>query len=202
MGGGDAQAVRRSRVVLSVLIACRLLRDTCVMSLSTPPGRQPMDHGGYARRARSGRCFVCAFLAGEPEYRHELVGQDDDHVAFLDRWPTLPGKVIVAPKRHVEHVVSGFDEVAYVRLLRFVRTVALAVEEVFACERTYLLSLGSQQGNAHVHWHVAGLPPGVPYEKQQYHALMTENGVLAVSGDEAARTAGRLRAAIAARSDP
>jgi hypothetical protein len=41
--------------------------------------------------------------------------------------------------------------------------------------------LGSQQGNAHVHWHVAPLPPGVPYERQQFHALMAENGVLDLS---------------------
>jgi hypothetical protein len=43
-----------------------------------------------------------------------------------------------------------------------------------------LESLGSQQGNAHLHWHVAPLPPGVPYDRQQYYALMTENGVLDV----------------------
>lgn len=44
----------------------------------------------------------------------------------------------------------------------------------------YCLSLGSQQGNAHLHWHVAPLPPGVPYGRQQYYALMAENGVLDV----------------------
>ncbi|MFI9722081.1 hypothetical protein ACIHFE_20860 [Streptomyces sp. NPDC052396] len=60
------------------------------------------------------------------------------------------------------------------------------------------ISLGSQQGNAHLHWHIAGLPPGVPYERQQYHALMTENnGVLAETGRERAETAARLRRAIA-----
>jgi diadenosine tetraphosphate (Ap4A) HIT family hydrolase len=30
-----------------------------------------------------------------------------------------------------------------------------------------VLSLGSRQGNAHVHWHVVPLPPGVPYGDQQ-----------------------------------
>jgi len=49
------------------------------------------------------------------------------------------------------------------------------------------MSLGSRQGNAHLHWHVAPLPPGVPYERQQYHALMSENGVLDV--DEAGQRA-------------
>ena len=38
-------------------------------------------------------------------------------------------------------------------------------------ERLYILSLGSQQGNRHVHWHVAPLPPGVPFEQQQFAAL-------------------------------
>ncbi len=64
-------------------------------------------------------------------------------------------------------------------------------------ERIYILSLGSQQGNAHVHWHVAALPPGVPYEEQQFRALMTETkGVLAMTSDEQTAFAERLRAAI------
>jgi histidine triad (HIT) family protein len=124
--------------------------------------RQPMDIQAYETRARSGPCFVCAFLAGHPQYRHETVYEDRDHVAFLDRWPTPPGKVIVAPKAHLEHVVRDLEEKAYTRLMLVVRTVALAVEAVMRPERTYLLSLGSQQGNAHLHWHIAGLPPGHP----------------------------------------
>ncbi|MGI5352699.1 hypothetical protein ACQEU8_31635 [Streptomyces sp. CA-250714] len=64
-------------------------------------------------------------------------------------------------------------------------------------ERTYLYSLGSQQGNAHLHWHIAALPPGVPYERQQFHALMTENGVLDVRPEEAADMARRVRDALA-----
>jgi hypothetical protein len=51
----------------------------------------------------------------------------------------------------------------------------------------YLLSLGSQQGNAHLHWHIAPLPPGVPYHQQQFYALMTENGVSKV--DDASQAA-------------
>jgi diadenosine tetraphosphate (Ap4A) HIT family hydrolase len=161
--------------------------------------RQAMDLAGYAARTRSGPCFVCAFLAGHADYRHETVFEDQDHIAFLDRWPTVRGKVLVAPKAHVEHVVRDLDEVAYLRLMLVVREVALAVESVCGSERTYLYSLGSQQGNAHLHWHIAALPPGVPYEQQQFHALMTENGVLSVPATKAAEMASRLRAAVAAR---
>ncbi|MGW4772258.1 hypothetical protein ACWEO2_29995 [Nocardia sp. NPDC004278] len=75
-----------------------------------------------------------------------------------------------------------------------VHRVARAVEAVVPCERTYLLSLGSQQGNAHVHWHVQPLAPGTPYERQQFHALMAENGVIPWSAAEAAQLGGRLRA--------
>ncbi|MCB8901021.1 MULTISPECIES: hypothetical protein [unclassified Streptomyces] len=72
-----------------------------------------------------------------------------------------------------------------------------AREKVFAPERVYLLSLGAQGGNSHVHWHVAGLPPGVPYGEQQFHALMSESGVLDASPEEAASVAERLREQLA-----
>lgn len=158
--------------------------------------RKAMDLVGYMERARSGPCFVCAFLGGEAGYDHHLVHEDDEHVAFLDRWPTLPGKVLVAPKAHVEHVVRDLDEAAYVRIMLFVREVTRAVERVFDSERTYLYSLGSQEGNSHLHWHIAALPPGIPYEEQQFHVLMTENGVWDAPPAEMADHAARLRAAL------
>ncbi|MBH1933277.1 HIT family protein [Streptomyces sp. AV19] len=157
-----------------------------------------MNLEAYVERSQTGPCFICAFLRGHPDYPHETVFEDDDHVAFLDRWPTLPGKVLVAPRRHVEHVVRDLDETAYTRLMLFVREAALAAEAVLGPERTYLYSLGSQQGNAHLHWHIAGLPPGIPYQEQQFHALMSENGVLSPSPEEASDTAERIRAAMVA----
>jgi histidine triad (HIT) family protein len=152
-----------------------------------------MDLAAYEARARRGPCFVCAFLAGDPGYEHELLLDDGDHVAFLDRYPTLPGRTIVAPRAHVEHVFRDLDHDAYLRLQEVVYRVARAVEEAVASERTYALSLGSQQGNRHVHWMVAPLPPGTPYERQQYHALMAENGTVAMSTADASALAGRIR---------
>ncbi|MFJ1840804.1 MULTISPECIES: HIT family protein [unclassified Streptomyces] len=160
------------------------------------PERRSHDLDAYESRVRDGPCFVCAFVAGAPGSAHVTVYEDDEHVAFLDRYPTVPGKVLVAPKAHIEHAVRDLDELAYLRLMSVVRKVALAVEAVVKPERTYLLSLGSQQGNSHLHWHIAGLPAGTPYAHQQFHALMTENGVLSVTDEEAAATGARLRAAI------
>ena len=48
-----------------------------------------------------------------------------------------------------------------------------------------------------MHWHVAPLPPGVPYLEQQYVALMHENGYLDVPEADMAALAGRIRALLA-----
>jgi len=158
--------------------------------------RAQLDMAAYVRRARSGTCFVCALLAGDPGFAHEIVYDDGEHIAFLNRYPTLYGYVLVAPRRHVEHVIRDLDIDAYLRLQAVVHRVARAVEAVVPSERTYLLSLGSQQGNAHIHWHIAPLEPGTPYEQQQFAALMAEHGVISWSDEEAADLAGRLRAVL------
>lgn len=121
---------------------------------------------------------MCEFLAGNPEYEHVLVDETPTAVAFLNRYPTQFGAVIVAPKEHREQVTGGFREDEYLALQRFIYRVAEAMRRVLSPERVYLLSLGSQAANSHVHWHIVPLPPGVPLEQQQYFALMHERGVV------------------------
>jgi diadenosine tetraphosphate (Ap4A) HIT family hydrolase len=45
----------------------------------------------------------------------------------------------------------------------------------------------------HVHWHLAPLPPGVPYHQQQLRALSAEHGVLDVSDESQAALARAIR---------
>lgn len=78
-------------------------------------------------------------------------------------------------------------------LQRAVYRVAEAVRRTVETERLYLLSLGSQQGNRHVHWHVAPLPAGVPFEQQQLEALRSEYGILDISERDMAELARRIR---------
>jgi histidine triad (HIT) family protein/ATP adenylyltransferase len=91
--------------------------------------------------------------------------------------------------------VTG-DRKLFRRLTDAVHDVAEALKMTLPVERVYLMSLGSNQGNAHVHWHVAPLPPGVPYHRQQFHAVMAENGVLEVTQEEQAALAVRIRSAL------
>jgi ATP adenylyltransferase len=55
-----------------------------------------------------------------------------------------------------------------------------------------VLSLGSQSGN----WHVAPLPPGVPYERQQFAAFSWERGVLDLPDLKLADLAKRIGAQV------
>ena len=161
-----------------------------------------MDLQAYEQRIRSRTCFICALIAQEPGSEHEIIFDDGEHLAFLSRYPTLYGYTLVVPQAHVELVHRDLDRAAYLRLQDVVYRVAQAVEAVVPCERVYLLSLGSQEGNSHVHWHVAPLPPGTPYEQQQYHALMAENGIMPWTAQQAATLAGQLRDALENQNQP
>jgi len=85
---------------------------------------------------------------------------------------------LVAPKKHREQVTGDFAEDEYLALQSLVYRVSEAVRVEVGAERIYLLSLGSKQGNAHVHWHIVPLPPGVPYEEQQL--AVYQQGILRV----------------------
>jgi diadenosine tetraphosphate (Ap4A) HIT family hydrolase len=155
--------------------------------------RRELDWDEYLADIRSA-CFICELVSGRRP--HHVVLEDEFAIAFLNRFPTLRGQTIVAPKEHREQVTGDFTEDEYVRLQAVVRRVGEAVRHAFPTERLYVLSLGSQQGNRHVHWHVAPLPPGVPFEEQQAEALRAQNGVLDLGDGDFEDDAKRVRQAL------
>ena len=153
------------------------------------------DLDAHHGRARTGPCFVCGIVARDPGFpAHHLVYEDEAAIVFFNRWPTQYGYTLVAPKEHREQATGDFTVEEYLELQRIVYRVAEAVQEEVGAERMYVMSLGSNQGNAHVHWHVVPLPPGVPYEEQQFAALMLERaGALDLPEEEKADLAARIR---------
>lgn len=147
------------------------------------------------RREVGDRCFICELLDGNPDFRHRVVYEDGHSVAFLQRFQTLYGYVIVAPKEHREQVTGDFRLDEYLALQAVLYRVGEAVRRAVPTERLYVLSLGSQDGNSHVHWHLAPLPPGVPFEEQQLAALDTDER-LDLSEEELQELAGRIKAAL------
>ncbi len=116
-------------------------------------------------------------------------------MAFLNKYPAVYGHSLVAPREHRERVTADFSPEEYLALQRIVYEVGEALRQVVPTERLYILSLGSVQANSHVHWHIAPLPPGVPFEQQQFAAL-DRAGYVDLPESEAAELANRLRAAL------
>jgi diadenosine tetraphosphate (Ap4A) HIT family hydrolase len=148
------------------------------------------------RSELAGRCFICELLAGNPEYAHHVVYEDELAIAFLQRFQTLYGYVLVAPKEHREQVVADFSEDEYLELQRVIHLVGRALCRAVPTERLYVLSLGRQEGNRHIHWHLAPLPPGVPFEEQQLVALDSDLG-LVLDEVELKELAARIRERLA-----
>jgi diadenosine tetraphosphate (Ap4A) HIT family hydrolase len=165
--------------------------------VADPVDRRVLDIASYEQQARSGRCFICQIVDGTHDFAHGEVWRDDTAIVFLNRYPTLRGYTLVAPLGHKRSLIDDLDIDEFLAMQRLVYRVGRAVSSVVPTERLYVLSLGSNQGNDHIHWHVAPLPPGTPYSDQHYHSLMVEtSGYIAMSEQEHASLAAEMRAAL------
>ena len=141
---------------------------------------------------QTGPCFICQIVSKHPSAPAHIIYEDETMIAFLDKYPRQYGYTLVAPKVHLEQVTDSSVE-RYLELQRLIYTLSKAIRTETDAERVYIFTFGSNQGNAHVHWHIAPLPPGTPYEKQQMAAVSWRNGVLKVPEEEMADLAARLR---------
>ncbi|MFK0245976.1 HIT family protein [Amycolatopsis azurea] len=149
---------------------------------------QPDAYLDLVRRA----CFICELLAGNADYPHHVAYRDEFAIVFASAFPSVLGHFLVAPVVHREHVIDDFTAEEYLAIQAVVHRAGRALGDLVPTERLYVLSLGSQQGNRHVHWHLAPLPPGVPYEEQQAALFAPERGYLDVPDDELADLSRRL----------
>jgi diadenosine tetraphosphate (Ap4A) HIT family hydrolase len=153
--------------------------------------RSKFDWDAYHRAVQTGPCFICEIAAGNPDYPANLVYEDDTAIVFLDEYPPLYGHTLVASREHREQATGDFTIEEYLDLQRRVYRIAEAVRQEVGADRVYLYSFGSNQGNSHVHWHVAPLPPGVPYRQQQLKAITQDP--LRIPEEERASLAARIR---------
>ena len=151
------------------------------------PDMEVMHHG-----FRTEPCFVCRMVEGDVRFPENIIHEDDRTLVFLDGYPRVYGYTLVAPKDHREQVTADFTMEEYVELQRLVYRVTEAVREEVGAERMYIFTFGSNAGNAHVHWHVVPLPPGMPYEDQQGAWASWSKGVLKIPKQEMASLAARI----------
>ena len=114
-------------------------------------------------------CIFCAILDGKRE--GHLVYEDEDHVAFLDKYPIDDGHTLVIPKKHHETITDmNPDDVG--KIFSLVPKIAKAVLTGAGADA---FSLAQNNGKAakqiipHVHIHI--IPrynsKGVEWTKRQ-----------------------------------
>jgi diadenosine tetraphosphate (Ap4A) HIT family hydrolase len=158
------------------------------------PARARFDLDTYLRDMERG-CFICRLIEGDPTLPpHHVIWRSKEAIAFLNRLPTVFGSALVAPVVHREQVSGDFTLHEYLALQRIVHAIAEAVRNALSPERVYILSLGSQRANAHVHWHIVPCPPETPLEEQQLSLLdAEERGIVELEHVEAEALANQLR---------
>ncbi len=155
-------------------------------------GRYFPDIEALHRRFQTQSCFVCRLVNGEGSLSRYVVYGDDKAIGFLHGFPRAYGYLLVAPKEHREQVAADFTREEYLGFQVVVYGVAEAVREEVEAERMYVYTFGSNEGNAHVHWHVVPLPTGIPYEEQQGAWASWDKEVLEVPQQEMLDLAGRI----------
>lgn len=82
-----------------------------------------------------------------PAYK---VAETDQFLAFLDIRPNAKGHTLCIPKREVNKIFD-LEEKEYMELMRFSRTVAIALEKAVSCKRVGMAVVGLEVPHVHVH---------------------------------------------------
>ena len=136
-------------------------------------------------------CAFCAVVVGETAAHRVL--EDDVAVAFLDRRPLFPGHTLVVPRLHVE-TLTDLREADVGPLFVRVRRLAGAVRTAMDADGTFVAENNRvSQSVPHLHVHV------VPRRRKDgLRGFFWPRHRYADEAD-AARTAERVRAALAAQ---
>jgi diadenosine tetraphosphate (Ap4A) HIT family hydrolase len=111
-------------------------------------------------------CFSCASndrFDGLP--RRERIGSDDFwRVAHAVR-TSLPGWLVLVPRRHVVSIADLTDAEAAGLGLWQVR-LSRALTATTGCVKTYVVQFAEAQGFSHVHFHIVPRMPDLPPERR------------------------------------
>jgi histidine triad (HIT) family protein len=106
----------------------------------------------------AGRCFICGLANQATTPAHEIVAYRDEHcVVFFPHRPCLNGYCLLASRRHITGVVSGFTKDDHLTLQQRIHRLGRIPTEIAPTERLCVFSFGSMQSVAHVHWRLAPL---------------------------------------------
>lgn len=108
-----------------------------------------------------------------PSYK---VAETNDFIAFLDVNPNAKGHTLCVPKIEVNKLFE-LDEVTYIGLMEFSRSVAIALEKAVPCKRVGMTVIGLEVPHVHVHliplnsMNDAQFIDKVKLEKEEFEAI-------------------------------
>jgi len=82
-----------------------------------------------------------------PSYK---VAENSQFLAFLDVRPNAKGHVLCIPKKEVDKIWD-LEEEMYQELMRFTRSVSIALEKTVSCKRVGMAVVGLEVPHTHVH---------------------------------------------------
>ena len=78
------------------------------------------------------------------------VAEDENFIAFLDIDPNAKGHTLCVPKLEIDKFFD-LDEDTYLELMKFSRTVAMALKKTIPCKRIGVSVIGLEVPHVHVH---------------------------------------------------
>lgn len=93
-------------------------------------------------------CLYCDIISGTAP-RHEVVWENDTHLAFLTIRPEQPGHILVIPKAHTDYVFDlPRDE--YASLMETCRVLSAPLKETLGANRIAVVISGFEIPHVHV----------------------------------------------------
>lgn len=94
-------------------------------------------------------CLFCSIVKENKPF-HEIVWQDENHIAFLDAYPFTEGHTLVIPKKHTDYVFD-LPEAEYHNLLTAAKKVSIILKKATNTERIGMAVTGFSVPHIHVH---------------------------------------------------
>ena len=99
-------------------------------------------------------CIFCEIIKGNS--KAHLVYEDDETIAFLDKYPINRGHTLVIPKAHYENVFDISKE-ALVSVAVMIKKVSIQLKKNLKADRVNILlcsGKAAQQSVFHLHFHI------------------------------------------------
>ncbi|WP_396182591.1 HIT family protein [Flavobacterium sp.] len=78
------------------------------------------------------------------------IAEDNNFIAFLDVNPNAKGHTLCVPKQEINKLFEMEDD-HYLNLMKFSRTIAVALEKAVSCKRIGMSVIGLEVPHVHVH---------------------------------------------------